>query len=186
MGKPLSEYKNKNVRSLMYSKIKKEKNKVKNLLKKTKKKILFFFIFFQQEKKKSRQENKDKPKQIPKTIENCRIIDDTYVKNIENDEDIQVDFESDELSSHLNDNNKDPKILITTTDMTISCKTYKLCRELEKVLPNAQYFYRKNVPLQKIMPEAIKREYSAIIVINQDRKVPSKLCHTFFNNLLTF
>jgi ribosome production factor 1 len=73
-----------------------------------------------------------------------------------------------------NEENKDPKILITTTDITISSKTYKLCRELEKVLPNAQYFYRKNVTLKKIIPEAIKRDYSAILVINQDRKEPSK------------
>lgn len=72
-----------------------------------------------------------------------------------------------------NDENKDPKILITTNDITISCKTYKLCRELEKVLPNAQYFYRKNIGLSKIIPEAIKRNYSAIISINEDRKEPS-------------
>ena len=75
--------------------------------------------------------------------------------------------------------NKEPKILITTHDMTISFKTYKLCRELARILPNANYFYRKNVRLSKVIPEAIKRNYSAMIVINEDRKIPSKL-YLFF------
>ena len=56
----------------------------------------------------------------------------------------------------------------------IWCGTYKLCRELSRILPNAKYFYRKNVRISKVIPEAIKRKYSAIIVVNEDRKVPSK------------
>ncbi len=78
---------------------------------------------------------------------------------------------------------KEPKILITTHDMTISFKTYKLCRELARILPNANYFYRKNVRLSKVIPEAIKRNYSAMMVINEDRKVPSKFIQ-FFCSLL--
>lgn len=168
-------------------------------------------------KKKSKLENKDKPKQTPKTIENQRIRDETYIAgNIENDQELQLDLRTDELSRHLNraaalsdqtaeefekdqksrgeggeekaddesevevdesdseeSTSSDPKILITTTDMTISFKTYKLCRELARVLPNAQYFYRKNVRITKVIPEAIKRGYSAIMVINENHKEPS-------------
>lgn len=163
-------------------------------------------------KKKAKLENKDKPKQTPKTIENCRIKDETYIANdIENDPELQLDLRTDELSKHLNNRGRqededdedtkeynaaagadeaaaedvrvdeeeeqstDPKILITTTEITISFKTYKLCRELARILPNAQYFYRKNVRLTKVIPEAIKRRYSAIIVINENRKEPSKI-----------
>ena len=163
---------------------------------------------------------------MPKTIENCRIVDETYVNDISNDPELQLDLRTDELSKHFgakksvkqtsNDEieepdkvkaddddddskqieqselqfekeddevdeeddeaaSKEPKILITTHEMKISFKTYKLCRELAKVLPNAHYFYRKNVRLTKVIPEAIKRDYSAMIVINEDRKIPSLL-----------
>lgn len=222
MGKRFkSDVRNKQVRTKLYLKEKKEKLKVNraefffNFL-------LFFifklrFFYHDQAKKKSKLENKDKPKQTPKTIENQRVRDETYIADgIENDQELQLDLRTDELSRHLNrrargnnddedqtaeefeksqkaesgdesdveveedsegdddDSSNDPKILITTTDMTISFKTYKLCRELSRVLPNAQYFYRKNVRLSKVIPEAIKRHYSAIIVINENHKEPSK------------
>ena len=165
-------------------------------------------------------ENKDKPKQVPKTIENCRVKDETFISDLQNDPEIQLDLRTDELSRHLmrpvadedassesepedqgeddsveckngeeenvedegnedefesdDEENTEPKILITTHDIKVSLKTYKLCRELARILPNAQYFYRKHVRLSKIFPEAIKRKYSAVIVINEDRKIPSK------------
>jgi len=93
-------------------------------------------------------------------------LDKTETESIEDEEDDDDDEEDEET-------NKEPKVLITTHDITISFKTYKLCRELARILPNASYFYRKNVRLTKIIPEAIKRDYSAMIVINEDRKVPS-------------
>ena len=176
-------------------------------------------------------ENKDKPKQVPKTIENCRIKDETFIGDLQNDPEIQLDLRTDELSTHLlkglnkakksqeeydqeeavdggeeeDDTDKidqneyekkeeleaedddtddddddeeeeesdDPKILITTTELKVSFRTYKLCRELSRILPNANYFYRKNVRMSKVIPEAIKRKYSAILAINEDRKEPS-------------
>lgn len=210
----ISEIRNKDVRSQMYQKMKKEKLK---------------------EKKKTKLENKDKPKQIPKTIENCRIVDETYVNDINNDPELQLDLRTDELSKHFTQKSiknedddstmraieeideddeqeaeneeddddedrkkieemeneydeddesedeeasKEPKILITTHEMRIHFQTYKLCRELTRVLPNADYFYRKNTRITKIIPEAIKRDYSAMIVINEDRKVPNGMLIT--------
>ena len=96
-----------------------------------------------------------------KSLEN-ENEDETQVENEEEDDD--------EDSS----SNTDPKILITTVEMKIAFKTYKLCRELSRILPNANYFYRKNVRISKVIPEAIKRDYSAIIVINENQKEPSK------------
>lgn len=154
MGKKSApEIKNKNVRSMMYMKLKKEKLKAK---------------------KKSKEENKDKPKQIQKTIENCRVIDETYVNNI-NDEELILDFDNDELSTHLDPNSNDPKVLITTNNMKSSLRTYKFCRELSKILPNANYFHRKNVKITKVIPEAIKRGYSALMLVNEDAKTPNGL-----------
>lgn len=104
--------------------------------------------------------------------------DERKIEEMENDlENEDSDEESEE------EENTEPKILITTHDMRIHIKTYKLCRELCRVLPNAQYFYRKNTRLTKIIPEAIKRNYSAMIVINEDRKEPSKYLDGYSINL---
>ena len=164
---------------------------------------------------------------MPKTIENCRIKDETFINDLQNDAELQLDLRTDEISKHLlrganrndekektdedgdddefkqidqaeydsqakkdqveneededdddeedeDDDNDDPKILITTTELRVSFQTYKLCRELSRILPNAKYFYRKNVRISKVIPEAIKRKYSAIILVNEDRKVPSE------------
>ncbi len=172
------------------------------------------------------------------------MVDETYVNDISNDPELQLDLRTDELSRHFrtkkpnkeeeideesdeddtnekysntkndsdfeedekeidklekdyedesseesddDEKSKEPKILITTHDMRIHLQTYKLCRELCRVLPNAQYFYRKNTRLTKIIPEAIKRGYSAMIVINEDRKIPSnpKLKNCYFVELLS-
>jgi ribosome production factor 1 len=93
------------------------------------------------------------------------------------DEEVSDDDDDEEIEEE--EENIDPKILITTNDMTISFKTYKFCRELARVLPNGHYFYRKNIRLGKIIPEAIKREYSALITVNEDHKVPSKINFNF-------
>jgi ribosome production factor 1 len=213
MSKNPNEFKNKNVRQLMYRKLKQEKLKTK---------------------KKTKLENKDKPKQVPKTIENCRIKDETFVGDLQNDPEIQLDLRTDELSKHLlkgtnkanrqedekddeqqdeykkidqdeydskvkqdrddeeeeeessqdedeseeEEENNDPKILITTTEMRVAFRTYKMCRELSRILPNAHYFFRKNVRMSKVIPEAIKRKYSAIIAINEDHKEPNGMMIT--------
>lgn len=191
MTKNPSEIKNKQVRTKMYLALKKEK--LKN-------------------KKKLKLENKDKPKQLPKTIENCRVKDETFINEIQNDQEIMFDLNTDEISSHIKrqfnsehneqcmnqdefektiqeeneeldeeeeesdtNNSNDPKILITTNDIKIGYRTYKFCRELSRILPNAHYFYKKKVRLSKIIPAATKRNYSAIIVVNENRKQPGKI-----------
>lgn len=99
--------------------------------------------------------------------------DEQKIEDYENKID-EKESDEEESDDEEEEENKDPKILITTHELKISFITYKLCRELAKILPNAQYFYRKNVRLTKVIPEAIKRDYSAMIVINEDRRVPSK------------
>ncbi|CAF0958993.1 unnamed protein product [Brachionus calyciflorus] len=191
MGKNPSEIKNKDVRTKMFIALKKEKDKAK---------------------KKQKLENKNKPKQIPKTIENQRVKDETFVTDLQNDPELVFDMNTDEISKQLNrkkrsktdddtdmtqeefdaktsseneeelsdddesdDESTDPKILITTNDIKIGFKTYKFCRELSRILPNADYFYKKNVRLSKIIPAAVQRNYSAILVVNENRKEPDGL-----------
>jgi hypothetical protein len=38
---------------------------------------------------------------VPKTIENCRIKDETYINDLQNDPELQLDLRTDEISKHL-------------------------------------------------------------------------------------
>ena len=48
-------------------------------------------------------------------------------------------------------------------------------RELVGILPNSEIRSRKNVGLKKIIPVAIGHGYTDIVVVNQDRRMPSIL-----------
>lgn len=119
--------------------------------------------------------DKAPPKQIPKTIENQREKDETMV--LGEDEEVSVMEAIDEMSAFFN-REKPPKILITTADHG-SHRTIKFCRDLADVIPNAKYYYRKGLPLKKIIKQCEAHEYSELIVVNEDRRIPNGLvlCH---------
>ena len=48
-------------------------------------------------------------------------------------------------------------------------------RELVGILPNSEIRSRKNVGLKKIIPVAIAHGYTDIVLVNQDRRIPSIL-----------
>jgi len=48
-------------------------------------------------------------------------------------------------------------------------------RELSGTLPNSDVRSRKNVGIKKIIPVAVAHGYTDIIVVNQDRRLPSIL-----------
>lgn len=53
--------------------------------------------------------------------------------------------------------------------------TALLLRELETCIPNSEIRDRMHVELKKIIPEAVGRDFTDIIVIHEDRKEPSIL-----------
>ena len=57
-------------------------------------------------------------------------------------------------------------------------RTNKLCKELKKVIPNIHLLYRRALNLKKIIPQALAKDFTDIIVINEDRRIPSILCVT--------
>ncbi|TSM94614.1 Ribosome production factor 1 [Bagarius yarrelli] len=97
----LSEIKNKQRRHLMFMKLKQEKRRQKLQLRK--------------KRKKEREALGDKapPKEVPKTIENQRIYDETTVDP--EDEEVAFDEGTDEFSAYFN-KLINPKVLITTSD----------------------------------------------------------------------
>lgn len=115
------------------------------------------------------------PKGLPKTIENQRVFDETMIK--EKDEEVEMDEAIDEMSSHFR-RETIPKILITTSNRP-KLRTYLFCQELKKVIPNAFYYYRKDLPVKKIVPQAIKQDFTDLIIVNENNKTPNGmiLCH---------
>ena len=47
--------------------------------------------------------------------------------------------------------------------------------ELQRVIPNSEIHVRKGLDLKKIIPQAKEKGFTALIVVNEDRKVPSIL-----------
>jgi ribosome production factor 1 len=89
-----------------------------------------------------------------------------------------MDMDNDPFASYLNsesDPSIAPKILITTSPKA-SKNTYDLCDELVGLFPGAEFIRRKKgkgYEIGVIAGWAVKREYGAMIVVNEDMKKPS-------------
>jgi ribosome production factor 1 len=74
-----------------------------------------------------------------------------------------------------------PRILITTSPSP--CKeTYAFCDDLKNIFPGGEFFKRpkgRGFELGRISRWAAKRQYHALIVVNEDHKTPSKLSGLF-------
>ncbi|KAG8132584.1 putative Ribosome production factor 1-like protein [Naja naja] len=155
----VSEIKNKQRRHFMFLRWKQQQKKEKLALKK--------------KKKKEREALGDKapPKPEPKTIENQRVYDETTVDP--NDEEVTLDDATDEFAPYFNRQTV-PKILITTSDRPRG-RTVRFCEQLSTCIPNSHVYYRRGLALKKIIPQCISRDFTDLIVINEDRKIPNGL-----------
>ena len=57
-------------------------------------------------------------------------------------------------------------------------KTTRFCKELQTCIPNSEIYYRRGLDLKKIIPQAIKKDYTDLLVINENRQTPSILFWT--------
>ena len=108
---------------------------------------------------------------MPKTIENCRVPEETIV--LPDDEETLQDKKADEFSTYF-DRRVTPKVLVTSADKP-SLKTHLFMRELSKCIPNSEVRLRKSTDIKKIVVQAVEREYTDILVVNEDRKLPNGL-----------
>lgn len=112
-----------------------------------------------------------KKKQEPRTVENTRIMDETLVDP--NDEEVKIDIRNDELESHWDPSNEqNPRVLITTSDNPHT-RTIQLCRELKTVIPKSEFRFRNRSAIKKIIKGCIERNYTDLIVINENRREPN-------------
>nr|CAG4650323.1 EOG090X09U6 [Sida crystallina] len=155
--KRLSTMKNKVLRNAQWATLKKEKRKVKK----------------EQQKARKREAealgDKAPPKQVPRTIESTREHDITTVDPA--DEEVQFDITHDEYESYFSKTYQ-PKILITSSDNPHT-KTIRFIRELTKIIPNTECFWRKRSSVKKMIKSAKERGYTDVVVINEDRRVPN-------------
>nr|XP_060629818.1 ribosome production factor 1 [Anolis sagrei ordinatus] len=155
----VSEIKNKQRRHFMFLRWKQQQRKEKLAIKK--------------KRKKEREALGDKapPKPVPKTIENQRVYDETTVDP--NDEEVALDEATDEFAPYFNRQTV-PKILITTSDRPRG-RTVRFCEQLSTCIPNSHVYYRRGLALKKVIPQCIARDFTDMIVINEDRKIPNGL-----------
>ncbi|XP_076334036.1 ribosome production factor 1 [Tachypleus tridentatus] len=153
----ISKIRNKKRRMVEYMKLKKEKQKLKRSA-----------------RKKRQKETKvlgdaAPPKKVPRTIENTREPDDTMVDP--QDEEVQFDEATDEMATYFN-RGYIPKVLVTSSDNPHT-RTIRFCREFKQTIPNAEFRWRNRTSVKKMVKDAIEREFSDIVVINEDRRHPN-------------
>nr|CAG4644960.1 EOG090X09U6 [Leptodora kindtii] len=160
--KRISSMRNKILRGAQWAQLKKEKRKIKKeaqALRKKEAEVLG---------------DKAPPKQVPRTIENTREHDVTTVDP--EDEEVQFDIAHDEYESYFT-KTYEPKILITSSDNPHT-KTIRFIRELTKMIPNSECRWRKRSSVKKMVVSAKAKEFTDVIVINEDKRHPNGMLVT--------
>lgn len=90
----------------------------------------------------------------------------------EADEEVEQDKAMDELASYFN--GKMPKLVITSSKR-MSAEGYDFCAELLSLFPDAQFAKReKHHQLKDVIEQSIKHEFTDLMIVNEDKKQPSK------------
>jgi len=149
-----SQIKNKAKRAEVYSKYKQQK-------KKTQKKI-------KEERVKEEEALGDlaPPKQIPRTIENTREIDETSVA-IDDDE-VLGDEKDDEFVKFFSNETK-PKLMLTTRPKC-SRKLFPFIGDLMQMIPNSFYYPRGTLLVGDMVKYATSKEFSHLVVLSEKLK----------------
>ena len=163
----ISEIKNKIRRNEEWVKLKRQKKKEKKAR--------------QDERKKEREALGDEapPKLVPKTIDSMREYDETTVggkEGNEEDEEVEHDIVNDEFATYFSKSYV-PKVLITCSDNPHS-KTIAFVKELSRIIPNSEPKWRNKASIKKMVKDAVKLEYTDIIIINEDNRHPNGLVVT--------
>ena len=73
--------------------------------------------------------------------------------------------------------------MVVITKLSAFCfvfqRTVRFCNQLATVIPDAHVYYRRGLALKKVIPQCIARGFTYLMVINEDRKVPSILWLTY-------
>ena len=157
VGKRTSGIKNKIARSEVYSRLKHEK-----ALEKKKKRVAR-----QKEEERALEAGETPaPRQVPKTIENQRVRDETFVEA--GDDEVAEEDAEDEFASYFS-HATSPKIIITTSRKP-SGEMFRFLENLFTVIPNAYYYARRAYHVQEIVKHATARGFTDLLVFNENKK----------------
>lgn len=153
---PLSLMRNKEQRTALFRKMKKEKHKKK-----------------MQERRARRKAGV--PANPGHTIESLREKDQTEVSNLNDsdNEELRKELEIDDFSSYF-ERIYEPKVLITFADNPVT-KTRKFGLELSRIFPNALVKIRNKASVKKICKSAEREQFTDVVIINEDRRKPNGL-----------
>lgn len=142
------------------------------------------------EKSKQRRENREKERRgedvvkgIPRTIENTREIDETFVHDPLNDKELHKEMENDEFSDYFS-KKRSPKLLITTNNRA-SKHMYNFLKEIVSIIPNCDFYKRNGFNIKDIINEVNEKgtedNYTDILIFTEHpiKKIPWGLyiCH---------
>lgn len=147
--------KNKMKRQALFASLKDEKNKERHSMRRKRAK---------EERENPELKAKRLKENVPKTIDSMRIFDETIGESIEEDED--------DLMKSFNNigDGKSPKIFLTTNVNARKC-AYEFANVLIEILPNVTFVKRKfGYKLKEITEMCIKRDFTDMIIINEDKK----------------
>ena len=100
---------------------------------------------------------------VTQTIENTRVYDETINKEVEGDED--------DLMRYFNSNSNEPQKIFLTTNVNAKKSAYEFANILIEILPNVTFVKRKfGYKLKEISDICIKRNFTDIVIINEDKK----------------
>jgi len=103
-------------------------------------------------------------------LDNTREADDTIVDA--DDDEVEADEEIDEFAAFFK--GAPPKVMITTNKAP-SVYLHTFIADMQAVIPNSAYYKRGTYELKKVCTMAAKREFTDIMVINENKKTPNAL-----------
>lgn len=127
------------------------------------------------------------PKQVPHTIESLREKDETVIVGDLEDEanlELKVECQNDEFAAYYRQD-YEPKVLITYADNP-NRKTRIFGRELTRIVPNSISLYRNRSGVKKMVKSAIARNFTDIIIVNEDQCKPSILYIKLLYKIVTY
>ncbi|QPG75494.1 Ribosome production factor 1 [Brettanomyces nanus] len=149
----LKKIRNKELRRKIYAQIQNDKTKERLTLRKERAK---------EEQAHPELKTKRLEENVPDTIESKRVYDETVNAEIEGEDD---------FDEYFKDLEKEPKILITTSAHAHK-EAYEFAAMLIEIFPNCTFVKRKRqYSMKEMAGYCSNREFTHLIVINEDKKV---------------
>lgn len=149
----LKKIKNKQLRSKIYSEVKRIETKERIQKRKDR---------AQQEAEHPELKAKRLAENVPDTIDSKRVYDETVNAEVEGE---------DEFEKYFKETDKDPKILITTNAHAHK-EAYEFAAMMMEIIPNVKFIKRQRKYTMKDMAQyCTNRGFTHVMVINEDKKV---------------